>query len=452
MSSLVCLGRHTVTGLLTTSGRQFHDWSADYRIFCRERFHLDQLFDPIRRGILDQLPTHEPLVVAMDDSLFYKTGKKTPGVAYRRDPLGPPFRVNFILGQRFLQISAALPTGQGPAAARMIPLNFRHCPTPQKPRRLASEEEWGKYHQAKKKANISQKGVERLHALRAALNNDPGGKDRTLVAVVDGGYTNSTVLKNLPAQTVLIGRIRKDAKLYHPPEPPTQNDRGRRRSYGQPLPTPEELRQDHSLPYQPIIAWATGKHHTFMVKSIPIVKWRTAGEHRSLRLIIIAPLAYRLTKKSRLLYRKPAYLICTDPEMPPSKILQSYLWRWDIEVNLRDEKHILGAGQAQVRHQHSVEKVPALIIAAYAMLLLAARQAFGTSETISQALPKPKWRENKKPQRASTQDLINHLRAELWGKSMGVKNFSRFKDINRVNPNPQKWKPQLTSAVLYTCT
>ena len=31
-SSLLCLGRHTVTGLLTTSGSQFQDWSATYRL------------------------------------------------------------------------------------------------------------------------------------------------------------------------------------------------------------------------------------------------------------------------------------------------------------------------------------------------------------------------------------------------------------------------------------
>ena len=33
LSSLLALGRHTVTGLLTTSGSQFQDWSAAYRLF-----------------------------------------------------------------------------------------------------------------------------------------------------------------------------------------------------------------------------------------------------------------------------------------------------------------------------------------------------------------------------------------------------------------------------------
>jgi len=39
-------------------------------------------------------------------------------------------------------------------------------------------------------------------------------------------------------------------------------------------------------------------------------------------------------------------LICTDPDLALEDLLQQYIWRWDIEVNHRDEKTILGVGQA----------------------------------------------------------------------------------------------------------
>ena len=67
------------------------------------------------------------------------------------------------------------------------------------------------------------------------------------IFTVDGGYTNQTVLKNLPANTALIGRIRKDAKFFYSPE--TQPERGRKRMYGKAAPTPEELRQGESVPW-----------------------------------------------------------------------------------------------------------------------------------------------------------------------------------------------------------
>jgi hypothetical protein len=46
-----------------------------------------------------------------------------------------------------------------------------------------------------------------------------------------------------------------------------------------------------------------------------------------------------------LLYRQPAYLLCTDPQMALQEFLQLFLWRWDIEVNFRNEKTLLGVGQ-----------------------------------------------------------------------------------------------------------
>jgi hypothetical protein len=35
--ALTCLGRQTVSGILTASGQQFVDWSAAYRIFSQNR-------------------------------------------------------------------------------------------------------------------------------------------------------------------------------------------------------------------------------------------------------------------------------------------------------------------------------------------------------------------------------------------------------------------------------
>jgi len=398
---------------------------------------------------MQQLSQKAPVVVAMDDSLFRKSGNKTPGVGFRRDPLSPPFHVNFVRGQRFLQISAAMPAGDTACGARMIPINFCHCPTPKKPGKNAPQQVWQQYRRDKKEANISLKGVERLRSLRKNLDHDNGGKDRTLIGAVDGTFTNSTVLKGLPDNTHLIGRIRKDAKLYYPPRPEDEAARGRKPTYGERAPTPEQFRRDDSVPWQALTAFATGRNHTFYVKSIAPVRWRTAGAEHNLRLIVIRPLAYRLSKNSPLLYRRPAYLICTDPKLTLEQIVQYYIWRWGIEVNFRDEKSLLGVGQAQVRNPESVQRVPALIIAAYAMMLVAGRQAFGAGQPIADSLPKPKWRKNEKAQRASTGQLINHLRAELWGKAMGLDNFSGFIEQTLPDTKPQKLRPHLPSAVLY---
>ena len=51
LGQLVCLGRHTLTGVLCTHGAQHRDWSADYRLYSRDRIDETALFDGLRKGV-----------------------------------------------------------------------------------------------------------------------------------------------------------------------------------------------------------------------------------------------------------------------------------------------------------------------------------------------------------------------------------------------------------------
>lgn len=57
--ALTCMGRHTLTGLLTASGHQFMDWSSAYRLFSQHRVDISRLFDVVRSGVeKDRLFNH----------------------------------------------------------------------------------------------------------------------------------------------------------------------------------------------------------------------------------------------------------------------------------------------------------------------------------------------------------------------------------------------------------
>ncbi len=440
------MGRHTVTGLLCASGAQFSDWSSAYRLFSRDRVNPQAMLAAVRRGVLAELSPGDPLVVGLDDTLVRKSGKKTQGSGWKRDPLGPPFCNNFIWAQRFLQASAALPASSGPSPARMIPVAFAHAPTPPKPSRRAGEWEWHLWKQRMREESLPRRGAEMVAGLRRSLDSE-GEEERKIVVVADGGYTNGRMIKNLPERTTFIGRLRADAKLYLPPEERSGIRRGRRLLYGDRAPTPEEIRGNDAIAWQEVRVHAAGKVHDFRIKTIFPLLWRAAGP-LPLRLIVIAPLAYRPRKGSRLLYRKPAYLISTDPDLDVAKAIQYYVWRWDLEVNFREEKQLMGMGEAQVRHASSVEKAPAFAVASYAMLLLAAHRAFGAAR-VPGAIPPPKWRASTSKPRASTADLVQQLRYELWGRSLGNHNFSGFVNGRPHVMKPEKCDPDLASAVLY---
>ncbi len=441
---LNCLGKHTLTGMISSSGQQFVDWSSVYRLFQGSRINIDYLFSVVRKSLINnELYKDEEIYSHLDDTILKKTGKKVLGASWRRDPLGPPFHTNFIWGQRFIQLSISLPEKQGISRSRAIPVDLHHCPTAKKPAKRDDQKLWNDYKEKKKKTNLSLKGIERIKVLRKNIDSE-GAANRKLIVSVDGSYTNENVLKNLPERVTLIGRIRKDTTLNEVPDG-SEGLVGRRRLYGKLLPKPEEIRKSDQYPWQEVEAWAAGKTHKFHLKIINNVKWRKAG-NKNLKLVIIRPLSYRLTKHSKLLYRQPVYLICTDTELEIQKLLQAYLWRWEIEVNFREEKTLFGCGQAQVRTKDPVEKVPAFIVAVYSLLQLAAHRV-RQSGNVNQ-LPKAKWYQNKKDHRETTGDLLNTFRAQLMARSMDI-NFYDFVNIQNSLRNRKNYVDPTISAHFY---
>jgi hypothetical protein len=438
---LAGFGRRTISALLRTQNRHQQDWSADYRFYSQDRFKEQAVFNHIRCAVEKTLTVEQPLVVAMDDSLLRKTGRQIHGVRWQRDPLSPPFHVNFVRGLRVLQISAALPQGQG--AVRMVPVDFQQAVLPAKPSKKATEEELEMYKQLRAQKNINCLGVQRVQILRQQMDQNHSAQ-RRLVVGVDGRFTNKTFLKKLPERTVIIGRIRKDAVLHELPQ--NQPALGRKRKYGKLLSTPEQLLNDPAVAFQTVQGFAAGRQHAFQVKRLRPVVMRLDRAARPVQIVVIKPLGYRLKNGGKLLYRQPAFLICTDPQMALEDLLQDYLWRWEIEVNFRDEKTLLGVGQAQVRTEASNKNAPALAVGAYAMLLLASVKAYGKNGSPDR-LQEAKWYRRKNEDRATTSELINQLRRELWQEVISPAHLSDFTSHQAPDQNSDKCPVPLASAL-----
>lgn len=443
-SVLLSAERSTVTNLICTSGRQQQDWCADYRLYSKDRVDESVLFDAVRADVLEALPSGAPLVVAMDDTLARKTGTRIHGVGWRRDPLGPPFQTNLIRAQRFVQFSAAWPLENG--QARMVPIGFFHAPSPPKaPANPNDPQQQALHREQKKQMTLNARALAQMRRLRAQCDDT-----RSIIFCGDGSYTNEEVVKNLPDNSVYIGRIRKDAKLHHLPDPQAAAATGRPASYGACAPTPEELRTDESVPWQEVEAFAAGKKHRFRIKILEPVLWRKGGASRPMKIMVVAPLAYRLRKGSKLLYRQPAYLICSDPAMAISELLQNYLWRWGIEVNFRDQKTLIGVGEAQIRSESGNRSLPAVIVAAYAMLWTC---ALGMRKRGSQLplLQPPKWRQPRRDpnQLFSTGDLLRALRLETWSHALRPGTFYDFMNTKASLSKCEKPSPCLASVLFH---
>jgi hypothetical protein len=72
LSSLVGMGRKTISGMLCAGGKQFMDWTAAYRLFEQQRFDGSALFAPARAEVMQRIDSKEPLVAMLDDTLLRK--------------------------------------------------------------------------------------------------------------------------------------------------------------------------------------------------------------------------------------------------------------------------------------------------------------------------------------------------------------------------------------------
>lgn len=563
VASLLCLDRLTLSNVIVTSGFQHLDWTADYRLYAKARVDSQALFAPVIAAAVAHLPALATLVIAVDDTLRRKSGPKIHGVAWRRDPLGPPFQTNLVRGQRYQQFSVAWPVELPPpvatastatmppmpptaidletpslanpnvskdpadaipvlanphaSPAKMVPIAFCHTPGVAKlPKKLQDDEDAKTLHRAERKRLALT--TQTLKHLQLLLTDVPA--DRPVLLVGDGSYTNATILKGLPKGISYLGRTRKDMALHYPPPPAAPPAKGRRPAYGASAPTPEALRQDDSIPWVKIQAYASGCLHSFKIKTLEGVQWRKAGAERRFRIIVIAPLGYRLKKNSKMLYRQPAYLISTmstgdtastegtdgtastnnvetqstaskdnaqsaattqsiqsilsalgasaagKPQLAEKKLgacpanerrqsqrsvgeeLQSYLWRWGIEVNHREDKTLIGVGDAQVRTENSNQHLPASAVAAYSLLMVAGLHSQAEDPAGLPPLTRPKWRQASTATGIiSAGELVRQLRFDYWSSTLRSGHYYRFVTETPPDTNAEKLQPDLAAAL-----
>ena len=446
---LLSAPRHTTSAAICTIGRQFLDWSADYRAFSRSPWDSQVLFDPVIDHAITLLPPHPaPVIAAIDDTTCKKSGRRIPGVSTVRDPQSPPYHVNLIRGLRFVQASLTIAPLHGKGPARALPVRFQPAPPVPKPKKNAPASQLEEFRKRKKAFSLAKIGLSTVTGLRQALDERPDTLLRQLLITADGSYTNQVLLKSLPPRTTLIGRIRQDADLHLPLDPITGAN-GRPRKYGYRAPTPREVLSDDGVGLQQVPCFAVGQIRTFYVKVFGPIFWRKAGHDKPLLLVVIRPVGYRLRKGSKLLYREPAFLICTDPDLDLQTIVQAYVYRWEIEVNHHDEKSVIGVAQAQTRTPKAVDRQPQVQVAAYSLLQLASILAHGFERT-NDYLPLPKWR-SRSP-RPSTADLINLLRQQIIGHTFWADHEITFGHFVEDTEPDLKWRnPLLPQAGSLDC-
>ena len=414
VASICSIGRHTITNLIIWLGHDQLDPTADYRLYNKYKWNVEDLFNPL---IQQALPffKNEYIVVGADDTRIRKTGKKIPGTSWGRDPMSPPFQINLMWGQRFLQFSLLLPLYHSfSVGPRAVPIRFVHTPPLSKPKKNASSEEIQVYDNLKKTHSLSTRYLAEVENLRNHLNDQ--GHHQKLLMVGDGSFCNRICMNINISNVAMIARTRKNAKLCFRDLSPN------RRTYSADKFTPEKVRQDAAISWITANLYYGGEWRQMKYKKVHNVLWQSGTKTKPLTLLILAPLPY--VKGGKRNYRQPGYLLTTDQNAPVEFLIQSYLDRWQIEVNFREEKSILGIGEAQVWNEQSIARQPAFRVAAYSALLLSSILTY--KDRPPDSFVEPFWRDP--PRRITCRALVGMIRGEI------LENIEEILDLGLTKP------------------
>jgi DDE superfamily endonuclease len=320
--------RRTVCGMLLGADLA-RAWPHDraHYFFARARWQADDLGLAVARLVVPLLvPAGEPLTVAVDDSVFRRSGRKVHGAGWQYDGSSPS-QNKLSFGTCFVTcgIVVRLPFCTRPVC---LPVLARLVLPGKKPQ----------VKNRKKAAPAPGTKVSAATALVALLAAAFPG--RAIHVVADAAY-HGPALKHLPPAVTWTCRLRANAVLYSlaPPRPP--GTRGRPRRKGDRLGTPGQL------------AAATGwlsatvriyRRDQDMALAGITCLWYGCLDTRTVRVILARSDAGLLA------------LVSTDLAASPAALIERYAARWSIEQAFADARNVLGAGEARNRARRAVER------------------------------------------------------------------------------------------------
>jgi hypothetical protein len=158
--------------------------------------------------------------------------------------------------------------------------------------------------------------LQQIKTLRCEFDR-AGAANKTVFIALDGSFCNAVFFHQKLDRIELLCRCRKDARLH------LAAPKGQRRFYAAESFSPEEVRQDPDLAWEESEVYHGGTWRTVRFKELNTLYWPRGGKRRPLRLLVIAPTAYRNHKLGKTLYRQAAYLLTTDLNTPASILIQA---------------------------------------------------------------------------------------------------------------------------------
>jgi hypothetical protein len=389
---LTRIGEHTVCGMLQAARleRTWHHSRAHY-FFSAARWSADELGLLLLDFLIATfVGKEEPIRVAVDDSLFHRTGKQVYGARYQYDgsaPSGTGAKIGYGNNWVVLTLIVRLPFTE---RAVSLPVLFRlWLPDPQAKAAKKGVRAPRKANPAYPSKSVLARRMLDILAARCPM--------RKLQLLGDSAYATQA-LAGLPARVSVTSRLKANAAIYAP-RPPRTGKPGQPAKKGARLPSLKAIAEDRAARWQQVEVTRSGKHHTVLCHAFEGLWYEVWGQ-RPVRVVIV--------RHPRSTTGYDIALVSTDMAAGPSELIERYDERWSIEVCLQDAKQITGVGEARNRTQRAVERtVPFCLLCQTLTVTWYALCGRAEHDVAHRRHHAPWYRQKRNP---SYQDMLSSLR------------------------------------------
>lgn len=328
---ILCTTRRTISGMLPFAdprGEHAHD--AFHRFLPDGRWRMARLWRTLATLLIRIFYRKGPIILALDDTLFHRSGRQVQGAGYWRDAVRstqakPVYAWGLNLVVLTLQIQP--PWGGEPLG---LPINMR-------------------LHR-KKEASLNDLAAQMIQEVRQWF------PQRRFRVVGDGFY--APLAGKDWDDVAMVSRMQRNAEIYDLPPRQRKKRRGRPRQKGRRLPSPEKMPRR-------VVDWKK-------------IKVRERGQIKTRLVSTRNVLWYRVRKTPVLLVisRDPAgkekddFFFTTDLTMDPAEVIGHFADRWAIEDTFKYTKQILGGQEPQTFKGQGPERAAGLSLWLYSMVWL----------------------------------------------------------------------------------
>jgi len=385
--AILCRGARRITSILRVIGLQEErNFSKYHRVLSRAQWNGLALSKILLGLLIGILPQSWPILIAIDETLERRKGKKIKAKGVYRDAVrSSQSKVISCFGLKWECMMLIVPL---PWCKRPWALPFLTVLSPSK----KANEKAGRRH----KTSIDW--TKQMVILTSRWLRRPW------ILLGDGAYACMDLAKTCIKQRVtLISRLRLDAQLFEFPETLPEGQRGRKPIKGKRI-NLQTLLADSMQDWQTLtVNWYGGEPKIIECLSF-VCLWYHAGESPlPLRIVLVKTPDGKNSAET---------FFSTDINDEPTQIINRFVFRWNIEVTFEETRSHLGVETQRQWSDKAIQRATPLLMGLYSLLTLTAIKMNEAKKLVVHETTS--WYD--KNGELTFSDIIAVIRRSIWSK------------------------------------